>query len=96
MPLPKQIDDHEHEDEGTPRQSNPLVAGFAGVRRAAFAFAADLFAPVVARQTDPAPAPDMPRVGEYFADYSDLSPEEIAKLDRDCEELFRRSKPVSR
>jgi len=39
---------------------------------------------------------DVPRVGEYFADYSALTPEEIAETDSECLELFGRSKPVSR
>jgi hypothetical protein len=38
---------------------------------------------------------EIPRVGKYKADYSELKPEEIA-ADAGCEELFRNSKPVSR
>lgn len=37
-----------------------------------------------------------PRVGEYRADYSPLTPDEIAQIDPACEELFKHSKPLSR
>lgn len=36
------------------------------------------------------------RVGEYYADYSLLTPEEIAAPDPELDALFKRSKPVSR
>jgi len=36
------------------------------------------------------------RVGEFYADYSPLTPEEMARQDGDCEELFRRSRTISR
>lgn len=39
---------------------------------------------------------EKPRVGEYYADYSPLTPEEIAKNDPECDELFKHSKPLSR
>lgn len=35
-------------------------------------------------------------VGKFKADYSPLSPDEIAAEDRECAELFKNSKPVSR
>jgi hypothetical protein len=46
----------------------------------------------------PGPEPDEtePRVGEYYADYSPLTPEEIAEVNAECEALFERSKPVPR
>lgn len=34
-------------------------------------------------------------VGEFIADYSYLSPDEIAETDSDCAELFERSRPLS-
>jgi len=37
--------------------------------------------------------PDLPRVGRYYADYSELTPEEIAQPDPEAEVLFKRSKP---
>jgi hypothetical protein len=37
-----------------------------------------------------------PRIGEYHADYSPLTPAEIAQHDSECEELFKHSKPLSR
>jgi hypothetical protein len=37
-----------------------------------------------------------PRVGQYKADYSALTPAEIAQHDSECEELFKHSKPLSR
>jgi hypothetical protein len=40
------------------------------------------------------PAEPEYRVGEYFADYSELTPEEIHAVDPDLEELFRNSTPV--
>jgi hypothetical protein len=36
------------------------------------------------------------RVGEYRADYSQLTAEEIAVTDEECAELFKHSKPISR
>jgi hypothetical protein len=39
---------------------------------------------------------DVPRVGKFFADYSAITPEEIAEVDSECAELFKHSKPVSR
>jgi hypothetical protein len=36
-----------------------------------------------------------PRVGEFFADYSLLTPEEIAQTDLEGVELFKHSLPVS-
>jgi hypothetical protein len=39
---------------------------------------------------------DPPRVGEYYADYSQLTPEEIGRPDPEAEALFKRSKPISR
>lgn len=39
---------------------------------------------------------DVPRVGDFYADYSPLTPEEIAGVDAECADLFKRSKPVSR
>lgn len=41
------------------------------------------------------PSGEIPRVGKYKADYSELTPEELA-ADTGCEELFKNSKPASR
>jgi hypothetical protein len=41
-------------------------------------------------------APEIPRVGEYYADYSELTPQDIAAEDAECAELFANSKPSSR
>jgi hypothetical protein len=38
---------------------------------------------------------EIPKVGDYYADYSPLTPEEIAEVDAECAELFKRSKRVS-
>jgi len=37
-----------------------------------------------------------PRIGAYCADYSPITPEEIARPDAECEDLFKHSKPLSR
>lgn len=36
------------------------------------------------------------RVGDYIADYSALTAEEIAQTDPECEELFKHSQPLPR
>jgi uncharacterized linocin/CFP29 family protein len=33
----------------------------------------------------------VPRVGEFKADYSPLTPEEVAEVDAECAELFKRA-----
>jgi hypothetical protein len=40
------------------------------------------------------PAEPQYRVGDYIADYSELTPEEIQAVDPHVEELFRNSTPV--
>ena len=88
MPLPKQIDD-EHENT----HSVLPFGSLAEMGRAAFAYAGGLMGLKPATSD---PQPDVPRVGKYIADYSELTPEEIANVDPACAELFKRSKPVSR
>lgn len=52
---------------------------------------------LVANYWHPEPVEDKPlRVGEFKADYSPLTPEEIAQDDPEMVELLKRSKPVSR
>jgi len=36
------------------------------------------------------------RVGEYTADYSPITAQEIAQTDSECDDLFKHSKPISR
>ncbi len=43
----------------------------------------------------PKPKEAQHRVGEYYADYSPLTEEEIARPDPVSAELFRHTKPVS-
>lgn len=42
------------------------------------------------------PAQDVPRVGEFKADYSAISPGEIAQNDPQVDELFKHSKQLPR
>ena len=89
MPLPKKITpDH---DGGEVHHLLPFDP-FSGMR-AAFDFASDLMGFRAANVSD---KPELPRVGKYYADYSEVTPEEIADLDDECVDLFNRSKPVSR
>lgn len=44
----------------------------------------------------PQQAAEVHRVGEFYADYTPLTPEEMAREDEACAELFKRSKMVSR
>ncbi len=41
-------------------------------------------------------AAEPPRVGKYLVDYSEVTPEELAKPDPAYEELLKHSRPVSR
>lgn len=41
-------------------------------------------------------ATDRPMVGKYRADYSQLTPEQIAQDDPELNELYRNSRPISR
>jgi hypothetical protein len=92
MPLRKHIeDDAEDHRDLAPAQPLSPFAGFAEAGWAAFEYVTGGF--LLPKFTQP---PDVPRVGKYYADYSELKPEEIQKLDDDCAELFKRSKPVSR
>lgn len=47
---------------------------------------------------DPMPADnsDQPMVGKFKADYSRLTPEEIAQEDEELAEIYANSRPVSR
>lgn len=90
MPLPKQVDDDVHEDDA---HSVSPFGSFAEMGRAAFAYAGGLMG---LKPATSGPPPDVPRVGKYIADYSELTPEEIANVDPECAELFKRSKPISR
>ena len=87
MPFPKKIDppdDHDAIlDAITDALRLPVAADMGTSLRAT---------PPVAK----AGAQDMPRVGEFYADYSAITPQEIAETDADCEELFKNSVRVSR
>jgi hypothetical protein len=55
----------------------------------------------VTRWADPSPAlqssrSEEHRIGRYRADYSRLTPEEIAQEDKELTELYDNSRPVSR
>jgi hypothetical protein len=96
MPLQNRID-HEHdedEDQHVAHHSTPLprsswAFGW-GMYEAWWTAAKGFLAKANPQQ------PDLPRVGKYYADYSELTPEEIAQPDAKLDDLFRRSKPVSR
>jgi hypothetical protein len=90
MPLHKHVE-HDEDDrhEVAPFHALSPFAGFAEVGRAAFEY-------VTVGLWGRAQSPDVPRVGKYYADYSELTPEEIATPNPEVEALFNRSKPVSR
>jgi len=91
MPLPKKI---APDDDGEVRHHafDPF-SSVAEMSRAAFDFASGLMGFRAVKVSD---KPELPLVGKYYADYSEVKPEEIADLDAECAELFKRSKPVSR
>ena len=88
MPLLKPIDPPEHDSEE--QHHTGFLGGFA---ERAIGFVMPRFALDLAVKI---PAAEIPRVGEFYADYSGLTDEEIAATDSECEELFNNSKPVSR
>jgi hypothetical protein len=92
MPLPRKIDEPEPEGEDRPSVFQPLAAASVAMYRAIEDVAFGAFTPASLRLS----APEAPRVGEYYADYSDLTPEEVAAEDAECAELFANSKPSSR
>jgi hypothetical protein len=92
MPLPKQVDEDDRDDEHSVVW--PFAAGVAEYGRLVLGFATELM-PRAFGSASSAPA-EVPRVGKYYADYSELKPEEIANVDAECADLFKRSKPVSR
>lgn len=55
---------------------------------------------VTTRWAEPPVAPKRPsddhKIGKYRADYSRLTPEEIAQEDEELSELYANSRPVSR
>jgi hypothetical protein len=99
MPLQKRIE-HEDEEQHAVHYIAPMsftpwsLAGFAevGWRMSAWWTAA---ARGLIAKGDPQ-QPDIPRVGKYYADYSELTSEQIGQHDAKLEDLFKRSKPVSR
>lgn len=97
MPLPKKFDTPEDDGkERLPSPPNPFAdfaeAGIAAFRAMEGAALRMFAAPAAPRFFEP----QVPRVGEYYADYSELTPEEIAADDPACAELFANSKPSSR
>jgi hypothetical protein len=95
MPLPKKIDTSETDSQERPSLPFSPFAEFAVAGMAAFRAVED----VAVRMLGSAPLarkPEVPRVGEYYADYSELTSEEIAADDPKCAELFANSKPSSR
>lgn len=107
MPQPLKIDDDDHETSPAPRPVTPMT--FSGFAEQAFGYVEkaageymDLVSGFTASFTQgllgavvPPPKTE-DRVGKYYADYSPLTPEEIAQVDPEAEALYRRSKPVSR
>jgi hypothetical protein len=89
MPLLKKIDPSDHPAKAPAEEWH---MDFAAMAERAIGFVVPGF---VMRPTTNTP-PNTPRVGEFYADYSVLTPEEIAETDAECEELFNNSKPVSR
>jgi hypothetical protein len=87
MPQLKPIDPPEHHNESH-------HTGLVGFAERAIGFVMPRFA--LDSAVKKTPTEDVPRVGDFYADYSGLSPEEIAATDSECEELFKNSKPVSR
>lgn len=97
MPLHKQYEHEDEEQQYIPQLpvSPWTLAGFAEASWTAVSDRWTTLAGLWAKPADPK-QPDVPRVGRYYADYSELTPEEIAQADDECEALFRRSKPISR
>jgi hypothetical protein len=89
MPLPKIIPP---DDDGEVKSDFGFGPGFSKGVAATYNAALE----GVRRAVGAKPPTDPPRVGEYYADYSAPTPEEIAATDADCADLFARSKPVSR
>jgi hypothetical protein len=103
MPLPKRID----EDDETIERPTPTASpfhGFAEATAAAFHLMVDIVfagfnvpaAASLKAKGDPASPQEEFRIGEFYADYSLLTPEEITASDPDADALFQRSKPISR
>jgi hypothetical protein len=88
MPLQNRIE-HEDEDQHVALPRLSRVFGW-GMYEAWWTAAKGFMTKAEPQQ------PDLPRVGKYYADYSELTPEEIAQPDAKLDDLFKRSKPVSR
>jgi hypothetical protein len=86
MPLLKPVEPPEHSDE-------TLTAGFVGFAERALTYVGFQLDSPGSKKMPPA---DTPRVGDYYADYSGLTPEEADATDPVLEDLFKNSKPVSR
>ena len=95
MPLPRKIDTPESDTDKHSSASGPF-SGFTGAGIAAFSAVEDAVLSAVRTALGRPDKPEPPRVGEYYADYSELTPEEIAADDPDCTDLFENSKPSSR
>jgi len=89
MPLLKPIDPPDDHQEET-----HLTAGLYGFAERTLAYVGWHLEPAAAPKQDPLAG--VPRVGEYYVDYSGLTPEEADAIDPEIEALLKRSKPVSR
>ena len=97
MPLQKKIDEPETGAEERPGSIfTSSFAGFAEAGFAAYRAAGDVAFRMIAAAVPRTDKPEVPRIGEYYADYSQLTPEDIAQPDPEAEALFKRSKPISR
>jgi len=96
MPLTKKIDTPETE---SPEHRMPMAyPSFGGFAEGFAAYTSAVTAALRMFSFNPLAQPksETPRVGEFYADYSQLTPEEIAQPDPEADALFKRSKPISR
>ncbi|HUI13878.1 MAG TPA: hypothetical protein VL048_10475 [Xanthobacteraceae bacterium] len=99
MPLPKKIEEDEPVTRTEVSPFAPMFGFAEAMTTAAFDYAEKAigrFAAAAPAKADPPGNGEVFRVGEYYADYSLLTPKEIAQPDSEADALFKRSKPVSR
>jgi hypothetical protein len=94
MPLHKHVE-HDDDDQRQVAQFHAF-SPFAGFAEAGWAAIEYVTVGLWGKGKAWPQLPGVPRVGKYYADYSELTPGEIAAPDAERDALFNRSKPVSR
>lgn len=105
MPQSQRIDDEKHEDVHPAFHAfatfstamTDATTAVAGAGWAAFEYFGRAAGVLASSDPKPEVAAEGYRVcNHYAADYSPITPEEIAQVDPELEALFKRSKPASR